>query len=162
MRRILIATLLVVITSFVASSQDTVSHSKDRKVEQVLMQLERDWSAAFLRHDTASVARILADEFIGIDGRGIISSKAQEIEEAQAPKPGAPSPPFLILAESVVDMKVRVYGNVGVVNGRVIEKIRIKDRDEEIQYRRTTVWVNRQGRWQCVSFHGSRILEPPR
>ncbi|MFN2516773.1 MAG: DUF4440 domain-containing protein [Pyrinomonadaceae bacterium] len=58
-------------------------------------------------------------------------------------------------------MKVRIYGNVAVVNGRVIEKIKTKEKEAEIQYRRTTVWVKRHGRWQCVSFHGSRILEPP-
>jgi hypothetical protein len=75
-------------------------------------------------------------------------------------EPGDPSPPFLVLDETVSDMKVRVYGNVAVVNGRVIEKIRTKEKESEIQYRRTTVWSKLHGRWQCVSFHGSRILEP--
>src|SRR5207244_1034864 len=103
---------------------------------------------------------ILADEYVGIDSRGIITDKAQEIEEDEAPKPGGPVPPFVVLDESVTDLKVRLYGNMAVVNGRVIEKIRTKDREDEIQYRRTTVWANRQGRWQCVSFHGSRIIEP--
>ena len=161
MNKFLLAALLMFLMCTSANTQPKARQSRDSKVELELMQLERDWSAAFLKHDTATVARILADEFVGIDGRGIISNKAQEIDEAQAPKPGAPAPPFLILDESVVDMKVRVYGNAAVVNGRVIEKIRTQAKETEIQYRRTTVWVNRQGRWQCVSFHGSRILEPP-
>jgi ketosteroid isomerase-like protein len=139
------------------------SQTKDDKVAQTLMQLERDWSAAFLKHDTAIVDRIVADDYVGIDGRGIITNRAQEIEEVKAPKPGDPAPPFVILDESVTDMQVRTYGNVAVVNGRVIEKIKTADVEpKEIQYRRTTVWVKRQGRWQCVSFHGSRILEPPK
>jgi ketosteroid isomerase-like protein len=143
-----------------AKSQAITKKTTVSNVEQELMQLERDWSAAYLKHDTMTVKRILADEYVGIDGRGIITTKVQEIEEAAAPKPGAPVPPFVVLDESVTDMKVRVYGNVAVVNGRVIEKIRTKDKEGEIQYRRTTVWVKRQGRWQCVSFHGSRIIEP--
>ena len=161
MSKLLLTALLMFLISPVASGQPRVRQYRDSKVEQELMQLERDWSAAFLKHDPATVARILADEFVGIDGRGIITNKTQEIDEAQAPKPGTAAPPFLILDESVVEMKVRVYGNAAVVNGRVIEKIRTKAKDTEIQYRRTTVWVYRQGRWQCVSFHGSRILEPP-
>lgn len=133
-----------------------------RKDPQTLRQLERDWSAAFLEHDTATIDRILADEYVGIDGRRIVTNKAQEIEEASAPEPGNPPPPFVVLEESVTDMRVRSYGTVAVVNGRVIEKIRTQEKEAEIQYRRTTVWVKRQGQWQCVSFHGSRILEPPR
>ena len=160
MSRISSAILLVLMVCVAVKSQTTSRKPTVGKVEQELMQLERDWSAAYLKHDTITVGRILADEYVGIDGRGIITNKAQEIEEAEAPKPGDPVPPFVVLDESVTDMKVRVYGKVAVVNGRVIEKIRTKDREGEIQYRRTTVWVKRQGRWQCVSFHGSRIIEP--
>ena len=130
------------------------------KVAQELVQLERDWSAAYLKHDTATIDRILAEDYVGTDGRGFMTNKAQELDEAKEPAPGAPVPPFLVLDESVTDMKVRRYGNVGVVTGRVIEKIRSDDKEATIQYRRTTVWVKRHGRWQCVSFHGSRILEP--
>lgn len=160
MKRISSATLLVFVVCLAAASQITTKANPIAKAQQELMQLERDWSAAYLKHDTATVGRILADEYVGIDGRGVITNKAQEIEEAEAPKPGSPVPPFVILDESVTDLKVRVYGNVAVVNGRVVEKIRNKGSEAEIQYRRTTVWVKRQSRWQCISFHGSRIIEP--
>jgi len=163
MRKLLLtALLLLVICSVAANSQNKTRPSRDNKVEEELMQLERDWSAAYITHDAATVTRVLGDDYVGIDGRGIVTNKAQEIEDVQAPKPGTPPPPFLTLAESVVDMKVRVYGKLAVVNGRVIEKVRNKDREIEVQYRRTTVWVKRQRGWQCVSFHGSRILDPPK
>ena len=161
MNKFLLPALLMFLISLSASSQPRGRQSRNSEVKQELIQLEKDWSTAFLKHDTATIARILADEFVGIDGRGLITNKTQEIDEAQSPKPGAPEPPFLILDEAVVDLKARVYGNTAVVNGRVIEKIRTKAGETQIQYRRTTVWVNRQGRWQCVSFHGSRILDPP-
>lgn len=159
MIRILEASLLMFLICATTNAQSTPDKRKDSKVDHELMQMEKDWSAAFLKHDTATIDRLLADEYVGTDGRGIMTSKAEEIEEAKPPKSGN-SPPFIILDESVTDMKVRIYGNVAVVNGRVIEKIRANDKEGEIQYRRTTVWVKRQGRWQCVSFHGSRILQP--
>jgi len=156
-----VATLLILLICLNASSQRKLKTNRSRKSEQQVAQLERDWSAAFLRHDLATIDRILADDYMGTDGRGIVTNKAQELEEARAPRPGDPLPPFVILEETVTDLKVRTYGDTAVVNGRVIEKIRTKEGETEIQYRRTTVWVNRRGRWRCVSFHGSRILSPP-
>ena len=127
-------------------------------VESELMQAERDWSAAYLKHDTATIERLLADEYVGTDGQGLMTNKAQELEEARLPATGAPAPAFVVLDETVTDMHVRMYGNVGIVTGRVIEKVLFRGKEQEVQYRRTTVWVTRQGRRQCVSFHGSRIL----
>lgn len=127
----------------------------------VIIQQEREWSAAFLRHDYAALDRILADDFIGTDGRGVISTKADEIEEGRAPKPGAPPPPFVILDEALSDMKVRLYGEVAVLTSRNDERVRAGERETVLVYRRTTVWVKRDRRWRCVSFHASRI-QPPR
>src|ERR1051326_5645561 len=126
------------------------------------MRMERDWSAAYLKHEIALISRILADDYIGIDGRGIMTNKAQEIEEATAPAPNAPPPARQVMADTVTDMKVRVYGDAAVVTGRTLEKVLSNGKELEVQYRRTTIYVKRQGRWQCVSFHGSRIIEPPR
>ena len=162
MNRLLLIALMLLTMCSVASSQPKAKSSRDSEVEEKLMQLERDWSAAYVTHDTAVAERIMADDYVGIDGRGIITNKKQEIDDVRGPAPGSPPPAVLTLEESVVDMTVRVYGNFAVVNGRVIEKVRTKVKDSEVQYRRTTVWVSRQGRWQCVSFHGSRILEPPK
>jgi ketosteroid isomerase-like protein len=146
--------------NYLSAQSTKAQKTMTEKIEQQLMQLERDWSAAYLKHDTAMVARIIADEYVGIDGRGIITNKTDEMEEAAMPAPGAPAPPFTVVDETVTDMKVRVYGTTAVINGRVIEKINLKGKDQEIQYRRTTVWVKQKGQWKCVSFHGSRIVQP--
>ncbi|HXD34746.1 MAG TPA: nuclear transport factor 2 family protein [Pyrinomonadaceae bacterium] len=155
----LIVLLLATCVAANAHAAGTRTMPADNKVEQKLMQLEKDWSAAYLKHDTATIEQILADEFVGIDGRGVMTDKAQELEDASAPKPGEPEPAFMILDDTITDMKVRVYGSVSIVNGRSVEKVKIRGKEANIEYRRTTVWVKRQGRWQCVSFHGSRILE---
>ncbi|HEY8188375.1 MAG TPA: nuclear transport factor 2 family protein [Pyrinomonadaceae bacterium] len=160
MQRILAAALMTILICMVANAQATAKEAKDSKVEQTLMQLERNWSAAYLRHDTAAIDRILADDYVGIDGRGVMTNKAQEIEDAKGPKPGEPEPAFLILDDTITDMKVRVYGNVSIINRRSVEKVKIRGKETNVEYRRTTVWVKRDGRWQCVSFHGSRILQP--
>ena len=121
-----------------------------------LIGLEKEWSDAFLAGDRDRVAALLADDFVGIDGRGFVSNKANELAEV-----GAKSPNWQVLSETLDDFKVRVFGGVGVVNSRNTERVRIQGQEETVRYRRTTVWVERAGRWQCVAFHASRILESP-
>jgi ketosteroid isomerase-like protein len=114
---------------------------------------ERAWSEAFLRHDLHSIAQLLADDFVGIDGRGVVSDRAAELEEAKAPSAGSTRP--TLVGEQLSDVRVRMYGETAVLTA--INTAQFSD--STIRYRRTTVWVWRGDRWQCVSFHGSRILE---
>jgi ketosteroid isomerase-like protein len=160
MKRTSMVALLMLVMWVAGNAQATARQPRISRAEQELMQLEKEWSAAYLKHDISVIDRILADEFVGIDGRAVMTNKAQELDDAKAPKPGEPEPTFLVLDETISDMKVRVYGNVSVVNGRSIERVKVRGEEMTIQYRRTTVWVKRQGRWQCVSFHASRIPGP--
>ena len=154
--------LLAFAISLTVVAQTTGPATGNASVAQELMQMERAWSAAYLKHDTAVINRILADDYVGIDGRAFVSNKAEEIEEAKAPAPGTPPPERSVLDETISDMKVRVYGQAAVVTGLSTEKVQFKGKESIVRYRRTTVYVKRQGRWQCVSFHASRIIEPPK
>jgi ketosteroid isomerase-like protein len=86
-----------------------------------------------------------------------MTDKKQELEDARSENPNRK-----VLSEAIDDMKVRIYGDTAIVNGRTTEKIQAGSKELVIQYRRTDVFVKRNGRWQCVSFHGSRIIEPPK
>jgi ketosteroid isomerase-like protein len=117
---------------------------------------ERAWSDAFLRHDVDAIAKLLADDFVGIDGRGVVSDKAAELDEA---RPGnAPGQPVLV-GEQLSDVRVRLYGDAAVLTAINTARFSSGAAESTVRYRRTTVWVRRGDRWECVSFHGSRILE---
>lgn len=120
--------------------------------------LERAWSSAVVRHDSEAVSKLLTDDFIGIDGRGFISDKAAEIEEAKPKANGG----LVLVGENLSDLRVRVYGQTAVLTAINTAQFRSEKGESTIRYRRTTVWVRRGDSWQCVSFHGSRILEPPK
>jgi ketosteroid isomerase-like protein len=91
----------------------------------------------------------------------MVSDKTGELEEAKAPPADRP-PERALVDDELSDVRVRVYGNAAVLTAINKATFRGKDADSVIHYRRTTVWVKRNGRWQCVSFHGSRIMEPPK
>jgi len=114
---------------------------------------ERAWSDAFIRHDVKAISLLLADDFVGIDGRGVVSDKAAELEEAKPPSRGNSN--ATLVSERLSDIRVRMYGDTAILTA--INTAQFSD--STIRYRRTTVWVRRGDRWQCVSFHGSRILE---
>jgi hypothetical protein len=71
---------------------------------------ERAWSEAFLRHDLHALSRLLADDYVGIDGRGVVSDKAAELEEAKAPSAGSTQP--ILVGEQLSDILAR--GSVAV------------------------------------------------
>ena len=149
----------VAATTLVAIGLVSAAWSADKNDSEVLKQLERDWSAATVRHDPSVVQRLIAEDYVGTDGRGIMSTKADEIDEAteHAGEPLATK----VLSEEITDMTVRFFSDVGIVNGRTIQQTERAGVKGEVQFRRTTVWVKRNGGWQCVSFHGSRLLSPP-
>jgi ketosteroid isomerase-like protein len=120
---------------------------------------ERAWSEAVLRHDLQTISRLLSDDFVGIDGRGVVSDKAAELEEAKPPSPGTTDP--ILVSEQLSDIRVRIYGDTAVLTAINTAHFSSRRGDSTVRYRRTTVWVRREDRWQCVSFHGSRILESP-
>ena len=114
---------------------------------------ERAWSDAFIRHDLKAISLLLADDFVGIDGRGVVSDKAAELEEAKPSQPG--NTETILVSERLSDIRVRMYGDTAILTA--INTAHFSG--STIRYRRTTVWVRRGNLWQCVSFHGSRILE---
>jgi hypothetical protein len=95
---------------------------------------------------------------VGIDGRGVVSNRADELNEARERPAGAPPSPMEILGEQISDVQARVYGETAVVTALNTVTARTPEGQSTIRYRRSTVWVRRGGRWQCVHFHASRIL----
>jgi ketosteroid isomerase-like protein len=120
---------------------------------------EKAWSDAVIHHDIAKVASLLADDFIGIDGRGFVTDKAAELKEAEPPAADSTEP--RLVKEDLSDFTARIYGNTAILNLTNTAHFSSKGKETTIKYRRTTVWVHDSGVWRCVSFHGSRVLEPP-
>jgi len=87
---------------------------------------EKAWSDAVIHHDIAKVASILADDFIGIDGRGFVTDKAAELKEAEPPAADSTAP--LLLKEDLSDFTARIYGNTAVLNLTIPLTFRRKER----------------------------------
>ena len=119
-------------------------------IEKALMQMERNWIEANKNKDNATLAGILADEWVGISWDGKSYTKAESLAAGMA-------------ADSQLDsytldpLKVRVFGDVAIVTGGNTEKSRFKGKDTSGHYVWTDVFTKLNGRWQASASHTSRF-----
>jgi uncharacterized protein (TIGR02246 family) len=117
--------------------------------EQALLQIERDWTNALLKSDIAFLEKTLGKEWIAnLDGQ--VLSKKQDLAELKAK-----TLKFESMAFS--DMKAIVLGETAIVNGLDTEKSSYRGKDTSGKYRWTDIFVKRDGRWQCVVTHSTKV-----
>jgi len=115
---------------------------RDRGFEgtrQELIDLENHWLAAEGNPD--ELESILASDFLHVVPIGIITKRDQLNFMREHPSPG-PVP-----RKYFEDIHVRVYGNVGIVNGIVVEAGTSAPHKTLF----TDVFAYRDGRWQAVN-----------
>ena len=121
--------------------------------EATVTQIERDWVIALEKADTAAIDRLEAADYVVTDQDGQVHTKAQGIADLQS---GAQKFETFRLD----DLKVRVFGDSAIAFGLDTEKSSYKGKDTSGQYRFTDVFVKRDGRWQAVTTHVSKVSPP--
>jgi ketosteroid isomerase-like protein len=139
-----------------ASSSTPVAaaaQAQNENVEQTIRRLENDRSQASLRGDFATLERIVADDFSTVGTSGAVRNKAQWIGDR---KSGA----LKVESQTFADVNVRVYGDAAIITGLMTQKGQDKGKDISGQVRFTRVYVKRNGQWQIVAGHNSRLVQP--
>lgn len=148
---------LVIFAAFpVALGQTRNERPVQNNVEQELRRLEDEWLNSYLRGDRAAFDRIVADDFTGTDESAKVRNKTQERELVQV-QPGAAAAGVTLTNEEV---QIRVYGETAIAIGRIVSKVQSGGQANiNFQSRFTDTFLKRQGRWQVVARHYSRL--PP-
>lgn len=151
--KFLISAVLMLAMVPLASSQTTNQKVLEASDEQELRRLEDEWLSTYLRGDKATFDRLVADDFTGTDESAVLRNKTQERELVQAPPTGA-----IKVSLTNEDVQVRVFGETAIVTGRIVQKAERPGQDSfGFQTRFTDTFLKRQGRWQVVARHYSRI-----
>ena len=112
--------------------------------------IERQWLAS--EHDSATLERILADDFLHPVAAGVFLTKAEHIGWAvRHPAPSGRQQRF-------DQLRMRRYGNVGLVTGLVISTGGDGREDRTVF---TDVFVRRHGRWQAVNAQENAVQPMP-
>jgi len=110
--------------------------------EQALLQVERDWAAAWQKMDATALEGILADGFVENE-QGQTTTKAQIIADLKA---GV----YKVESVEVSDMRVVVFGDHAVANGISTSKYTMRGKDVSEKTRWRDVFEKRDGRWRAV------------
>jgi len=145
-RRFRIAALgaALIQVSAAAGAQDVKSD------QQVLIELEQAWDAAFHRGDAKFIETLLADEFIATYGDGSRGDKAKELSLASDQRQQVDS-------SRLDEFIIKTFGNTAVVWFTQILVGPVNGKPTEIRYRYVDVWVNRGGRWLAVASQSTRL-----
>ena len=135
-----------------ATVADAQSSAPVRSDQDILIQLEHDWDAAFHRHDAAFIERVLAEEFIVTYDNGVRADRTLELKLALVDEG--------VESSSMDEFIVKEYGNTAVVWFTLHLVGPINGVRTENAYRFTDVFVLRDGRWQCVSSQSTKVLAP--
>ena len=136
------------VASILALSLPINLHGKSdqqSKIEQELRALIHTWDQAFVKGDTATLDRLLAEEFAFVGG-------AQKADYLASFKTRA--------ADSVqsavsTDIQVQVYGDTAIVVGVDAISGLNKGQPYSTKYLYMDVWIKRDRRWQCVKTYAS-------
>jgi ketosteroid isomerase-like protein len=131
----------------------TAAGSQGRPVrsdQEILVELERDWNAAFYRKDLSFIASILADEFVATYEDGSRGDKAKELTLTAE---------FNQQVDSATqdEFTVKVYGDTAVVWFSLHLVGPSQGSRLELTFRYIDVFVLRAGQWQCVETQSTKV-----
>ncbi len=109
--------------------------------------VERQWFEAFQRHDTATLDRILADDYVFIGPNGQTHTKTA-IRNLNWPE---------YRRVNLDEVRVRVYGEAAVLTARLVIHGRTANGDVTGTYRHTRVYVRQRGQWRAVSGQSTKV-----
>jgi len=139
--------LLLVVSGGATTSAQTVPVRSD---QQILIQLEQDWDAAFRRKDVRFIETILAEEFVATYSDGTRGDRAKELSLATDFN-------LQIDSSTLDEFIVKIYGDTAVVwmSQHLVGPSR--GRQLQVTFRYVDLFVLRDGRWQCVASQSTRV-----
>jgi ketosteroid isomerase-like protein len=147
------ARAIVLCLVFIAAAASFPLQAQDRPVQSdqdILMQLERDWDAAFLTRDVRTIDNILATEFMATYDDGSRGDRARELSLAAEFNQN-------IESSKLDDFTVKVYGDTAVVwfSRHLVGVSRGQRLELTFQY--IDVFIFRAGRWQCIASQSTKV-----
>jgi len=141
-RPLLAAGLLLVLVPIIALTN--TQNSDQSKIERYIKESESAWAEAGSKGDTATIERILSDDFVGVAPDGSFYDKAKEIANTREEQGN-------VLFNHTNEIKVRFFGiDTAVAQGSETWENRTGD-PKRGTYVWTDTWILRNGKWQIVA-----------
>lgn len=129
------------------------------QARQAVLGLEGELFHSYVSADTAPAARILAEDYTGFTGDGRRETKAQALANLRRDNSAAAR--ATVDSMHVDSTTVRVYGDAAVAQTTGTFRAHDVRQSAIVGFRNTDMFVWRDGRWQIVATHLSKVPAPP-
>lgn len=126
------------------------SHGKKLNAKDQVEALEEQWRVAQLAGDTATMGRMLSDDYVGISMTGEVDTKAQQLRRVTDRR-------MILTKIELSDMKVKLVGAVAIVTSRALVEGTNDGISMKGVYRYTRIYRHMPtGQWRITSFEATR------
>jgi hypothetical protein len=132
---------LVLLASLQVGAQ--VSQTAEDKSHDVI-NLENAWNQAVAVHDERAPKELLATTFVVTDNDGRFMDRDQWLRRVRIETKDNRGP-------ATLTQTAHVYGDVVVVTGTLLDKMRIKGENVDRRSRFTDTWILQNRHWECVA-----------
>lgn len=115
-------------------------------------QLENRWQNAIVKHDVTAIDELVADDFVGTSATGRLGSKSTLLYEVKRDTNSYASATTRSLTVRSYGGRVVVVAGIAKESGTTADGRRFDD-----SRRFTDTWMERGGKWQCISSHASQL-----
>jgi ABC-type molybdate transport system substrate-binding protein len=144
MRRYVIVAVMLACVSAVSAQMG--------KMEQQVLQAEKDRFAAMVKGDRAALEKLLSDDLTYTHSTALMENKEQFLKSVTSGNID-----YVSIVPSEADWKIRVNGSTAVVNGVAAVNVIDTGKDRKIRIRFTTVQANRGGAWQLLAWQSTVV-----
>ena len=120
--------------------------------ENHLLRLDSEWNESYPGRDVAALDYIIADDWVCIDGAGLVITKRQLLERVKS------SVPFLD-PYRFDEITLRMFKDAAIITGRLSGTKRGDDGTFYLEQRYTRVYVKRRERWQSEATQVTVVRE---
>ena len=124
--------------------------STDRDLEQALLKMTEEFTAAEVNGDIATLDRLLAHNFAHTHSTGRVATKAKDIEDLKSGSRDYES-------FTLEGVEARVYGSAGITLGRAHITVRNGTRTNTNYVQFLSVWAVQQGQWRMVAWQTTHV-----
>jgi ketosteroid isomerase-like protein len=124
---------------------------QNSKDEEALIKIQHDWADARLKRDSSFPRQIEADDFTVVWPDGSIINREEDLKSYE-------SDDMVFTAFKIDDLKVRFYGDTGIVLGQGSIEARTKTEDLSGKYVWTDTFVKQSDEWKAVASQVTPVL----
>ncbi|MCX6379988.1 MAG: nuclear transport factor 2 family protein [Armatimonadetes bacterium] len=137
---LLLSTLLCIALTASADEPTTLKADKPGAAETQIEKIERDWNHNLKEHKRAAISALCSEDFLFTDEHGKVQDKTQYLNDIESLK---------VASYTMSDLKIKVYGDTAIVNGKW--KGKINDNEVEVSIRFTDTFVRRNNQWFVIA-----------